>query len=269
MNDEMLTLLESSFNLTVNKPEELVFSCLASELLDENKMKSLLELYTPMIKGTEPSVGEVYMAGWFRGPMLGLIYTLSAWNKVPDLSLDNLSAQIYKAYYNEEQYYEVSFLMHNADLIAAPEQTDDSTEWATEKLMIFFEHTVRPVFETIAKAGTLNAGMLWSQLPTSLAYYHERLMNGEDSEHVKQAAERIFGIVKSLEGAVFGRSKNPLDVKFRMTESLGDPDKQVRLKSACCLYYLVEDGNYCFTCPKIKEDVRIEKRAAYRSKQQA
>ncbi|WP_169083717.1 hypothetical protein [Paenibacillus sp. PL91] len=269
MNATRVALLESSFDLTVSKPENLVFSCPALDLLDESNMKSLLELYTPLVKGTDPSVGEVYMASWFRGPMLGLIYMLSAWNKVPDLSLNNLTVQIYKAAYNDHEYYATSFLMHNVDLLSAPQQAEEREEWTRKTLIAFFEQTVRPVFESIAKVGTLQVGMLWSQLPTSLAYGYERLMNGDESEQVKQLADQNFELVKSLEGAVFGRSKNPLDVKFRMTESLGDPDKQVRMKSACCLYYLVDGGYYCFTCPRLKEAERKEQRTAYRSKQQA
>jgi ferric iron reductase protein FhuF len=269
MNDAMLALLESSYDLTVGKPENLVFSCPALDLLDENKTKSLLELYTPLVKGTDPSVGEVYMASWFRGPILGLLYMLSAWNKVPDLSLSNLTVQIYKATYNEHEYYATSFLMHNVDLIAATRESDEGEKWTRNTLIAFFEQTVRPVFETIAKVGTLQAGMLWSQLPTSLAYGYDRLMNGEESNQVKLLAELNFELVKSLEGAVFGRIKNPFDIKFRMTESLGDPESQVRMKSACCLYYLVDGGYYCFTCPRLKEDERKEQRAAYRSKQQA
>lgn len=268
MNEEMITLLESSYNLSVTKRDNLVFSCPATELLDESKMKQLLELYTPMVKGKDPSVGEVYMAGWFRGPMLGLIYMLSAWNKAPDLSLSNLTVQIYKAVYNESEYYACSFLIHNFDLLE-PAEKSDNMAWTKETLCGYFEHTVRPVFESIAKVGSLLVGMLWSQLTTSLEYGYERLMNAEESEQVKQQAVRNYGLVKSLDGSVFGRNKNPLDVKFRLIESMDNPDKQVRMKSACCLYYLVDGGYYCYTCPKLKEAERAERREAYRSEKQA
>jgi len=268
MNEALLAMLEDSYDLTVNKRENLVFTCPAIDLLDEHKLKQLLDFYTPLVKGMDPSVGEVYMAGWFRGPMLGLIYTLSVLKQAPNLSLNNLTVQLYKAEYNNHEYYAVSFQLHNFEFISAPSATQQ-TAWVKDQIGRFFEHTIRPVFESIAKVGTLQSGMLWGQLPTSLAYGYDGMMEAEEDEHVKQNISNSFEVVKTLDGAIFGRSKNPLDVKFRKTESLADKDKQVRMKSSCCLYYLVDGGYYCFTCPRLKESAREEQREAYRCKQQA
>ncbi|OMF22218.1 hypothetical protein BK133_27010 [Paenibacillus sp. FSL H8-0548] len=266
MNENMLKLLESSYSLTVNKQEDVVFSCPAVDLLDENKVKQLLDLYTPLIKGLESSVGEAYMTSWFRGPMLGLMYTISAWNKVPDVSLGNLTLQLYKASYNGYEYYTVSFLMENLEPTKGPELEEEYAEWAEEMLSRFFTQTLRPVFETIAKVGTLQVGMLWSQLPGTLQYGYDSLMSSDEGEQVKQRAAQTYALVKSLDGTVFGRSKNPFNIKFRMIESIACSDKQVRMKSACCLYYLIEGADYCFTCPRIKESERESRRAEYREK---
>ncbi|MFS0838775.1 hypothetical protein [Paenibacillus sp. 1P03SA] len=269
MNEAMLEKLDSTFKLTTTKQKNPVFSCPADDLTDENKMKPLLDFYTPLIKGLDPSVGEVYMAAWFQGPLLGLIYMLSAWNKTPVLALDNLTVQMYTASYKDREYCAVNFLVNNPQLQEGPDDPLKRASWAEENLSRFLSQTVRPVLETIAKAGTLKQGMLWSQLPTMLEYGYERLMESEQCETVKQRMMRNYGIVKSLDGAVFGRSKNPLNVKFLKTQSLASPDKETRLKAACCLYYLVDGGYYCFTCPRIKETERDKRREEYREKQEA
>ncbi|EGL17151.1 MULTISPECIES: (2Fe-2S)-binding protein [unclassified Paenibacillus] len=269
MNEAMLEKLESTFNVTAKKQENPVFSCPAADLTDENKVKLLLDFYTPLVKGLDPSVGEVYMADWFQGPLLGLIYMLSAWNKTPDLTLDNLTVQMYTASYNDREYYAINFLLTNLELHDGPDEPLERASWTEEKLSRFLSQTVRPVFETIAKAGTLKTGMLWSQLPTMLEYGYERLMESEECETVMHRMTRNYEIVKSLNGAVFGKSKNPLNVKFRMTQSKASPDKQVRLKAACCLYYLVDGGHYCFTCPRVKETERDKWREEYREEQKA
>lgn len=265
MTGNVLDLLEDKFDLTAIKRENAVYSCPAADLLDAGKVKRLLENYTAMIKGKEQSVGEVYMAGWLRGPMLGLIYMLAVWNKAVSLSLDRLTVQIYKVEHNNKDYYRCEFLVDRVELEGGPEDSQKFEEWAKDKMSRFFEFTVRPVMESIASAGTLKAGMLWSQLPTSLEYGHELLMNSEESDTAKERAKRIYSIIKTLDGARFGRAKNPLDVNLRMTESMDDPNKQMRIKYACCLYYLVEDGYYCFTCPRIKENDRAERRAECRA----
>ncbi|CAM3979226.1 hypothetical protein L1N85_05345 [Paenibacillus alkaliterrae] len=269
MTEKMMELLAEKYDLTVNERENVVYSCPAEELLNESRLKHLLELYTPMVKGKEQSVGEVYMTSWFRGPMLGLIYMLSKWNKSLDLSLSNLTVQIYTTVYNNKPYYRCGLLIHQYELEEGPEEPEANESWTKEKLSRFFEYTVRPVLETIAKVGILRIGMLWSQLPASLEYGHELMMKSEESELAKRQAERNYKLIKSLEGERFGRNKNPLDVKFRMIESMDNPDKQVCMKYACCLYYLVEDGYYCYTCPRLKESEREERRTECRAVKQA
>ncbi|WP_029192241.1 (2Fe-2S)-binding protein [Paenibacillus harenae] len=269
MINMLLDKLAVNYDLSAEDRENVIFSCPATDLLDESKMKQLLELYTPLIKGKESAAGEAYMTSWFRGPMLGLIYMLSAWNKNLDLSLPNMTVQIYSDTYNEKKFYRCGFRIHQLELIDGPADAVQNAEWAKAALTRFFEHTVRPVFETITKAGTQKIAMLWSQLPTSLEYGHGLIMNSEDSDQVKRQAQRNYELVKAIDGERFGRSSNPFDVKFRMTESMNEPGKQVRIKYGCCLYYLVEDGNYCFTCPRLKESDREERRMACRAEAQA
>lgn len=268
-NEAILETLDKEFGIASKERQHVVYSCPATDLLDDGKMKQLLQVYTPMIKGTDSSVGEVYMAGWFRGPMLGLLYMLSARNKTLDLSLNNMTLDICEAFYNEKKYYSCGFRVHRSDLTDGPTDNDQNMTWTRDALTDFFEQTVRPVFETIASVGSLQIGMLWSQLPTSLEYGYDSLMKSSESEEVKHQVARNYKLMKTISAERFGRSKNPLDVKFRMTESMDHPDRQVRMKFACCLYYLVEDGDYCFTCPKLKESDREMRRAECRTQKQA
>lgn len=268
MDEAIVALLDDEFNLAVHDKTSILFSCDAIDLLDDVTMKQVLDRYTPMLKGKDISVGEVYMAGWFRGPMLGILYMLSAWNRTLDLSLENIQFQVYEAVYQERKYVSCALKLKNADWICGPEDEGEQEAWIAKTLGDYFAYTVRPIYETIERAGTLKSLMLWGQLPTSLAYGYDRLMDSNECESVKSKAEGNYKLAKELDSALFGRNKNPLDVQFNMTESLQDPNKQVRMKSSCCLYYLVDGGYYCFTCPRIKESERESRREAYRLEKQ-
>lgn len=265
MSNEIMACLAKDYDLFTEPRENTVYRCLATDLLKEENMKSLLAFYTPLVKGKEQSVGEAYMTSWFRGPMLGLLYILSAWNKTPNLSLNNLTVEVYSDTYNDFKYYRCGFLLHEFELEEGPEQPIERNEWAKEKLSQYFEYTIRPVFESIAKVGSLGVAMLWGQLPTSLQYGYDTLMNSDQSDQLKQQVTINFESVKLLEAEIFGRKRNPFDVKVRLTESMDNPDRQIKLKNACCMYYLVEDGSYCFSCPRIKESEREERRVACRA----
>ncbi len=269
MDEAIVALLDDEFNLAVHDKESIIFSCAATDLLNENIMKQVLHTYMPLVKGTDISVAEVYMAGWFRGPMLGMLYMLSAWNKTLDLSLENIVFQVHEATYQDRKYVNCALKLNHTDWVNAPDDEGELESWKAKKLGDYFAHTVRPIYESIERSGTLKSAMLWGQLPTSLAYGYDRLMASVQCDSVKQKAETNYKLVKELDPALFGRNKNPLAVKFHMTESLQDPNKQVRMKSSCCLYYLVDSGYYCFTCPRLKESERESRREAYRMENQA
>ncbi len=267
MTGNMARLLDEKYGVATKSKENLLFSFPATDLLDDDKLKDILSRYTPLIKGTVPSVGEVYLAGWFRGPMLALLHLLTENNLALDLSLGNMTVEIYEELYNERLYTSASLWVQHTEAETGPADPKLNEEWTRGKISTFFEQTIRPVFEALERVGTQKSAMYWGQLPTSLQYGYDLMSQVLTSDPGKQTLDRNLAITKALPGECFGRSRNPLDVKFHYTESLADPDKQVRLKNSCCLYYQIEDGSYCYTCPRIKESDREQRRTEYREAQ--
>jgi ferric iron reductase protein FhuF len=267
MTGNMTRLLDEKYSLTTTSKEKVLFSFPATDLLDDNKLREILVRYTPLIKGLVPAVGEIYMAGWFRGPMLALLHLLTEYNQALHLSLDSLTIEIYEETYNERLYTSANFWMHNGEPEPGPADPEQNEAWTRQKVSAFFEQTVRPVFEAIERVGTQRAAMLWGQLPTSLQYGYDLLSQALTTDSDKLLLDRNLKLTKSLPGECFGRSRNPLDVKFHYTESLADPTKQVRMKNSCCMYYQIEGGYYCYTCPRLKESERDQRRSEYRAAQ--
>ncbi|MDF2715738.1 MAG: (2Fe-2S)-binding protein, partial [Paenibacillus sp.] len=133
--------------------------------------------------------------------------------------------------------------------------------WLERVLTEFYEKTVRPVYETAAVIGGVDAGQMWGLLPTRFNYMTEQWLLAEESESIRAVISGDYAFLKhEMPAAVFGRNKNPLDVKIRWIEDLKDPCKQLRMKNVCCQYYRTEGGYYCYTCPRIKESEREERR---------
>ncbi|SFF30231.1 FhuF 2Fe-2S C-terminal domain-containing protein [Paenibacillus algorifonticola] len=262
MTEDLYRLLKERFNLCVDEPDEVVYTSAASALLEQSVMQELLAVYQPFVNGTEQIVAEVYAASWFRRPMLALIYMLAKYRIAPDLSLDNLTLYVCRA----DGYYNVYFKLNKAELLHSPSTKKEAGEWVRARLEMFFHETIAPFFHSIERAGSAKASLLWGQLPTSLEYEYGVLMASSESEAVKEAVDSLYKTMKALDPAIFYRKRNPLDVKFQYTEAIDDPEKQMRIKYACCHYYKVEGGRYCYTCPRISDTERVQRRSEHRAK---
>ncbi|WP_341281510.1 (2Fe-2S)-binding protein [Paenibacillus sp. FSL H8-0537] len=262
MAEDRYRLLKERFNLIVDEPAEVVYTSAAAALLEQPVMEELLGIYQPLVNGMEQIVAEVYAASWFRRPMLALVYLLAKYRMAPNLSLDNLTLYVCKA----DGYYHVYFRLNNAELLQSPATEKEAGEWARARLEVFFHETIAPFFHSIERAGTAKASLLWGQLPTSLAYEYGVMMASSESEGVKESVDTLYKTMKTLDPAIFYRKRNPLDVKFQYTEAIDDPAKQMRIKYACCHYYKVEGGRYCYTCPRISNTERDQRRSEHRAK---
>ncbi|MFC4775542.1 (2Fe-2S)-binding protein [Paenibacillus sp. GCM10023252] len=259
--DKLWSVLEEKLNVSRYRPQHgAVLDVSAERLVDPNALAEVLAIYYPLIGGVDQEAGEVYMARWMINPMMAAIYSLALHESIPDLSLSNLTAYISKD--------QVVWQLKQQSLLE-PGGDVNRLEWSKEMLSALISNTVRPLFEAIAVAGTARLSLLWSQLPTYLIYSCEQLMACASDEDERNRLAAMYTVMHELPPSTFGRSSNPLAVTFQYTESLTDPCATYRLKYGCCLYYKIEGGEYCYTCPRLKEEDRLRQRMAYRNPSQA
>ncbi|MBP1990020.1 IucA/IucC family C-terminal-domain containing protein [Paenibacillus eucommiae] len=255
--------LEKMFYIHLQEPEKAVFSMNAADMLNEDNMQSLVSYYGSHMKAIEDTAPAAYLASWFGGLALALQYTASLHNMALDFSLRNISVHIIP----DDGYVRIAFQLHERIEEKAPELEADRPAWRERVFSSLYGDTLRPLFEQLSETTKLNAGQLWGQLPTKFNYYMDGFEEATSELLVKERLADDYRFLKlELNPAVFGRSKNPFDVKIRFVEHILEPDKQVRMKNACCRYIYTEGGTYCYTCPRMKEEERAEKRESYRAR---
>lgn len=255
-------LLEQLFHITTHKKENPVFSAKARELLKLEKMELLVRSYAPLIKSTDLPAVATFFTSWFNGVALGLHYMISVWNRSIDFSLDHLTIELHQ----KEERGVFSFVIDNGDEVKSPGLKADRAVWREQQYRLFYGGTAVPLFQSLAAATGIEIGMIWGQLPTKFNYYMDILIQSTDDAAAKQQlAEDYQYLCHELDPAVFGRPKNPFDVKVRWIEDAKDSEKKVRMKNVCCLYHQTEGGEYCYTCPKLKERERAERRYRLRA----
>lgn len=255
--------LSKQFYIHRNDKEQIVISVPAIELLEQAKMDHLIDTYAPLMKALERKAAAAYFCSWFGATALALQYGVSYCNKLFDLSLHNITVQLYC----KDDYYWYSFKIHSWSEEDGPTETAERTEWLRKGYDDFYGNTLRPIFETAARSGGIDVGQMWGQLPTRFNYSLAIWMEEESDPSLRERIDADYRLLKEIDPAAFARSKNPLNVKIRRIEHLEDPSKQMRMKNVCCLYYLTEGGHLCYTCPKLKEEDRAARREQHRAKQ--
>lgn len=249
------SVLTSRFAVGLADPERVIVSVRAVDLTRHEAMDHLLKAYAPLMKATMPAAAATYFCGWLRNAAFALQFSLSLWNKAIDLSLDNVYIQLV----DHGSYYGFAFRLNAWNEQDGPLDGEERQEWLRRVLSQFYGETLRPIMEAASAAGSIHVAQLWGQLPTGLPYFEEgALAATTDLELQDRIREDVVFVRMGLDGEVFGRKRNPFNVRYQMVASAKDPDKQVPLKTACCLYYCTENGSYCYTCPKLSEAQRSE-----------
>ncbi|MET3289379.1 UNVERIFIED_CONTAM: ferric iron reductase protein FhuF [Brevibacillus sp. OAP136] len=247
--------LAEHFSIHLQKKENAIVSLSGKEAQHTGNIYALLEAYAPLIKAQEPKAAVAYFGSWLSSLALCLQYALSMENKAPDLSLSKLAIQLYRE--DGQDYSSFAFVVENWKEVDGPSEEAERASWRKETLSRFYAETMRPLLEAAAQAGGHDVGQLWGQLPTKFNYYLEHFSDAAPSCAIRQRISADYDYLKSeLSPDVFGRKKNPFDVKIRYIPDWRDESKQVRQKNVCCLYYLTEGAHYCYTCPRMKESER-------------
>jgi ferric iron reductase protein FhuF len=254
--------LEKLFPICLQDREDVIFSQSVAELLQEGSMARLLNTYGPLIKSLKSAATAISFCGWFISVAVALQYSISVRNRAPDFSPQNLVVQLYKA----DERYGFAFKINRWTEQTAPVQSKDRALWRNRMLAQFYASTVRPLVEALSDATEIQPAKLWGQFPSAFLYYVDKWYEMDVDPEIKERIRVDYqSLVEELDGEVFGHRKNPFDVKIRWIESLETPDESVRMKCTCCLYYCLEGGDYCYTCPRLNEEERAARRAQYRA----
>ncbi len=164
-----------------------VFSMPAAQPSAQNGMERLLDTYMPLLKAAEPAAAAAYFSSWFGGVALAFHYFISR-NKGPDLSLGNITVQLYPV----GNYHRFSFQVGEWQEQDAPLDPKERDRWRERMFTDFFYgKTVRPLFEAASGAAGIHITQLWGSCRTNFFYFMEGLAV-ESDPNIRERAPRII-----------------------------------------------------------------------------
>ncbi|WNS45076.1 (2Fe-2S)-binding protein [Paenibacillus sp. MMS20-IR301] len=263
MNELLIKEFAVRFDLHPAAPEGTQHSFAASELVQEQGMEAFVKAYRPLMKALDDKAVAAYFGGYLSSIALAVQYSVTGFSCVPDFSLDNLAIHLVPA----DGYCRIAYSLQEwkPEYGPAAEQGGSREAWRSEVLIRFYKETAGPLIRSISQVSGLAPSEIWGQLPSKFNYYVEAFAAGVTDTALLQRIADDYGYLKDeLPAEVFQMPRNPFQVKVRRMESLADPEQTVQMRNRCCMYYRTEGGRLCYTCPRMKESERAERREEYR-----
>ncbi|WP_372660718.1 IucA/IucC family C-terminal-domain containing protein [Cohnella sp.] len=256
-----LSELEERFDIRSEDRNGVIVSIPAEQLVVREHADRLLQAYAPLIRARGVEVAATYFSGWYGSICIAMQYMVSHYDHVLDLSLANVTVQLYP----NDRYYHFSFKIGEPHI----KRLDgyEREEWRNSVLETLYRDNVRPVIESLARSASINAGQLWGQIVTEMYRQVDSwLIDASDNSLKRRISNDFRFLTHGLDADVFGRKKNPFNMKLRTVENLFKPGCQTYIKAACCLAYRTDDPEdnghkYCYTCPRLSIQEREEYKA--------
>lgn len=265
MSSSLQHVIAEQVGVTTELHPQPLFAIAGSRLSTESGMQELISAYSPLMKALEPAAAGAYIIS--RISVLNMaMHEMLINDELIDLAPELWTLQIYK---HDKGHAEFRYVLHDIRYLEGPRE-GERRAWREELLCHWYGTHLRPIVEAAALAAHMDITHLWKLFPIRLRYRFDHLKEqaGCEQEQLRIEEEWTF-VTKELSGQVFGRAENPLNVKFMHLDypgAPGEPDKQMRMKTACCMFYCTEGGHYCFTCPRMKPSEREERKVQIREK---
>ncbi|WP_308634888.1 IucA/IucC family C-terminal-domain containing protein [Paenibacillus silvisoli] len=127
---------------------------------------------------------------------------------------------------------------------------------------VFREHAA-PVIKAVASHTGVSTASLWHSVAYILAYWKQEWLLDSPSGEFRTRIGHWFDNAADLGKPAWlpERAVNPLTCGFREVADPLHEGRSILIRKACCLNYKRRDDDdpYCYTCPLISDELRLEK----------
>lgn len=129
---------------------------------------------------------------------------------------------------------------------------------------------VHPVFAKTMNLTGIRESNLWATFSYLLAYWKKEWIRQAKSSESRSTIDNVYhAMTEQYVSEWFpGKASNPIIKRFRSIDDPLHEGQHILLRAKCCLNYrLPGEDRYCYTCPLISDEKRIEKYLAAHEKE--
>ncbi|WP_028561014.1 hypothetical protein [Paenibacillus pinihumi] len=227
----------------------------ASLLLDQDKVREVLEKGAALVKATSLELPASFIGSTFFYLCATYIVFMAQENRIPDLTLDNLTFQIE----GHNDHFHLGYKINRLEWKDVPDTGREA--FVAKEFSRLIQDTVYPGVEAVAASAGVKSAMIWNQFAGQYTFLTKYLKANETREEVLVRLEQDCAVIlEQISADEFGRRRHPFVHKPRYIDSPYSPGEQIAIRSSCCMYYCKEDGVKCYSCPKLTAEAREEMR---------
>jgi len=239
------TLVNTYFHISPEGAEHPVFEVPALSLLDRGILPDLLEQGGKMVQAIGPVLPASFLGTSFCNLIATTIIFTAQYNRLLDLTLENMSFQIEP----HDDHAHLGYRINELRWTDVPEENREAfllAHWNE-----YIPRVVTPAVEIIARSAGAKPDMIWQQFGGQIAMIRDYILEHETSEAMIPRYVGDFRILKELAADLFGRRRNPFIHTPRYVDNPYEPGAKYMLRSSCCMYDCREGGEKCYVCPKL------------------
>jgi ferric iron reductase protein FhuF len=226
----------------------------AVDIYDEARFGCFINEYAKAIASPKLSVTGSLFVKRYSTLMVGAMYGFIHYDYGIDLSVHNVCLVLK----DQNVYYRLMKTDEPEGLALVRDRSDKREQYVGHVLT----ENITPVFEHIIRHTGIDAATLWATLSYSLAYWKGVWVRNAKFPVLQEQIEEDYRyLVREARPEWFGAtSRNPLIDNFHGIDDPIHAGQPILLRHKCCLNYcLPGDDRYCYTCPRITDERRIEK----------
>ncbi|MFC0211686.1 IucA/IucC family C-terminal-domain containing protein [Paenibacillus chartarius] len=231
------------------------------KLMDDEEIFRMLDAFGHAIRSPERKVTGSLFIKRYSALAAGALYAWIHHGCGLDVSLNRLAVTVEAS---------GALRFHIADACVHEDCTADGERLWTEEeagrteayLVSVFTTNVVPVFDSVIRYSDIPSSTLWSTLSYLFIYWKRKWLEQASSVAMRMRIEEVYGCLMSPVNTSFfdGCPVNPLTPSFRTIEDPLHSGCTIMLRSKCCMNYrLPGEDRYCYTCPAISDERKIEK----------
>ncbi|WP_248926883.1 IucA/IucC family C-terminal-domain containing protein [Paenibacillus hamazuiensis] len=212
----------------------------------------LLEKFSGVVGSTRDVVTGSLFVKRYCALLAGAVYAYLHLGTALNISPGNLKLELSGG---GSLRFHLKVLEHPELTGAALDRHEKIRRYATH---LYTENAI-PLFGHIIALTGIQETTLWATLSYLLAYWKKEWTRTLEGERLQAFWADYAQLTVGADGSCFSCVINPLTAEFPVFQAPDDPDIKIMLRSKCCLNYCAGKGQYCYTCPGLTDEARVQR----------
>jgi len=260
------TWIRGFFRISPEGAENPVLELPGTDLLDGSKLLPALEAAGRIVRATGLELPASFAGLTLCNLCAVSLIVMARHNRMPDLSLSNLTFQLEL----QGSFFYFGYKIHDLRWKDIPESPGtERAASAVQEWIPWFREAVVPAVEAIAAGAGVKPELIWGQFGGHLARVREFAVREERRDDALTRLDHDVRTLTGLPAELFRRKRNPFVYRPRYIEDPYRPGERMMMRSSCCMYYCRAEGAKCYNCPRLTSEERESMRQAIAAQSQS